>query len=134
MTKMTQTATVKHTGDFSKSFPKATIWEFNSTGEAYDASQTDDLTQGDILYIPSEGVVGFVDTWPFAISKKSGDLHSVVMQDGQLYWDTASDLARSMGFPEDHIDCARFMQARIHLEESKASAWVTLDLNREEAA
>lgn len=51
---------------------------FLSTGAAYDACQCDDdINDGDILLIPSEQVVGVADTWPFAVTKKSGDLHGV---------------------------------------------------------
>jgi len=115
----------KHTGVFSEIYPQATIWEFDTTGEAYDASQTDDLAKGDILYIPSEGVVGFADTWPFAISCKRGDLHSVDAPYDQYYHTTAAGVARALGFPEAQVRCALFMQARVHLEERQASAYAT---------
>ena len=50
---------------------------FDSTGGAYDACQCDDnVKRGDILYIPSEGVVGLADTWPIAITKEYGALHT----------------------------------------------------------
>lgn len=53
------------------------IHEFTSTREAYDASQCY-VPTGDVLYVPSEGVVGVSYTWPFAITKEQGDLHGVV--------------------------------------------------------
>jgi hypothetical protein len=50
---------------------------FDTTGEAYDACQCDEsVNKGDILFIPSEGVVGLADTWPIAITKAYGDLHT----------------------------------------------------------
>ena len=51
---------------------------FDSTREAYNATQCrDDIKKGDILLIPSEGVVGIADTWPFAVSSKRGELHGI---------------------------------------------------------
>lgn len=51
---------------------------FDSTQEAYDACQCDDnVKDGDILVVKSERVVGIADTWPFAITDKTGELHSV---------------------------------------------------------
>jgi hypothetical protein len=50
---------------------------FESTGEAYDACQCDEnIKNGDVLVIESEGVVGVADTWPFAITEAHGALHS----------------------------------------------------------
>lgn len=49
-----------------------------STGAAYNACQTeDDHKDGDVLHIPSEGVVGLVDTWPLAVTVAHGDLHTI---------------------------------------------------------
>lgn len=72
------------------------IHTFRSTGEAYDATQTGmmspsdpdengnysevEVNTGDILVIPSEGVIGISATWPVAITKNSGELHT--MKDG----------------------------------------------------
>lgn len=52
---------------------------FESTGEAYDACQcAPEIKIGDILFIPSEGVVGIADVWPVAITADHGDLHRAV--------------------------------------------------------
>lgn len=49
---------------------------FDSTGEAYDATQCDqNIKNGDVFLIPSEKVVGVAYTWPFAVSKEHGKLH-----------------------------------------------------------
>lgn len=49
---------------------------FDTSGEAYDACQCDEnINQGDLLYIPSEGIVGLADTWPIAITKECGAFH-----------------------------------------------------------
>ena len=53
------------------------IHTFDSTEEAYDSVMTGETPVGDILYIPSEKVVGVADTYPFAISKEHGELHSL---------------------------------------------------------
>jgi hypothetical protein len=50
----------------------------DSTQDAYDACQTEDTHKdGDILHIPSEGVVGLVDTWPLAVTVAHGELHTI---------------------------------------------------------
>lgn len=76
------------------------IHEFTSTREAYDASQWY-VPTGDVLYVPSEGVVGVSYTWPFAITDERGDLHGVGrMEDAdpalrQLVMDAAWEFVRA---------------------------------------
>ena len=54
------------------------IWRFDDTVEAYSACQCDEnIKTGDVLVIPSEGVVGIADTWPFAITEQQGHLHGL---------------------------------------------------------
>lgn len=61
----------------------AGIHMFRSTEEAYDACQCGndfkgtDVNRGDLLIIPSKGVVGMVDTWPIALTYAGGELHSL---------------------------------------------------------
>ena len=52
------------------------IHEFSSTQEAYAASLCY-VDMGDVLYVPSENVVGVSYTWPFAITDERGDLHEI---------------------------------------------------------
>lgn len=53
------------------------VHTFDSTGQAYNECQTNEnIKTGDILHIPSEGVVGMADTWPVAVTKNSGELHA----------------------------------------------------------
>jgi hypothetical protein len=54
------------------------VHTFGTTGEAYDASQCrSDIKDGDILYVPAEGVVGFLDqAWPIAVTDKHGEFHA----------------------------------------------------------
>ena len=55
-----------------------TVWFFNDSGSAYDFTMCDDkINMGDILVIPSEKVVGIAETYPFALSKESGELHAL---------------------------------------------------------
>jgi hypothetical protein len=56
------------------------VFEFPSTGEAYNASQThDEIRDGDVLSVPSEGVVGImVEAWPTAISEEHGEFHTLM--------------------------------------------------------
>jgi hypothetical protein len=51
---------------------------FNSTSDAYDASQTDDsISHGDVLVVESEHVVGvLVDAWPVAVTPERGAFHT----------------------------------------------------------
>lgn len=52
------------------------IHVFDSSGDAYDATQCDEsIKTGDCLVIPSEGVVGIADTWPIALTENPGELH-----------------------------------------------------------
>ena len=51
---------------------------FGSTNEAYEAVQCDEgIHTGDLLVIAAEQVVGVAATWPVAVSRKCGELHSV---------------------------------------------------------
>ena len=56
----------------------AAIHKFDTTGEAYDAVQCDpEIKNGDFLFVPSEQVIGIAYTWPFALTKNHGALHTV---------------------------------------------------------
>jgi hypothetical protein len=51
---------------------------FDSTGNAYDACQTDErITTGDTLIILNEGVIGIAYTWPIAVTAARGALHAL---------------------------------------------------------
>ena len=60
------------------------VYTFDNTGEAYDATQSEDwclcdndIPNGAILFVPREGVVGFLrDAWPTAISASRGVFHT----------------------------------------------------------
>lgn len=74
---------------------------FDSTGEAYDASQTDyyrfagdgglhriEVHDGDLLVVPSEGVYGFLyQAWPVAVSSKHGEFHGLTSE----FWNDADN-------------------------------------------
>jgi hypothetical protein len=55
------------------------IHRYESTGEAYDDSQcNEDIHDGDVLVVASEGVVGIlVKAWPIAITEARGAFHFV---------------------------------------------------------
>lgn len=88
--------------------------QFSSTGEAYDACQCDeDIQDGDILVIESEGVIGVADTWPVAVTAEHGSLHSFdPMASGFTCW---------LGsFPADKQEVMRAgIQAGIELAKLK---------------
>lgn len=92
------------------------IHAFVSTGNAYDAVQTDEtIAAGDTLLILDERVVGVAMTWPFAITAEAGKLHAVcepgaretlghiekalAVPDGSIT--RACRLARTLGFVTD---------------------------------
>ncbi|WP_405759486.1 hypothetical protein OG234_13390 [Streptomyces sp. NBC_01420] len=58
--------------------PAPAVHHFDSTEEAYDATQCrDDIHDGDVLVIESQKVVGFLrDAWPGAITTAHGELHT----------------------------------------------------------
>ena len=50
---------------------------FDSTGEAYLASKhNEEIRTGHTLLIPSEQVVALAHTWPVAVTKRFGALHT----------------------------------------------------------
>ena len=55
------------------------VHRFETSGDAYDASQTrDDIRDGDVLVVESEGVVGImVAAWPTAVTQKLGAFHEL---------------------------------------------------------
>lgn len=56
------------------------VFTFDDSREAYDQSQVrDDIHDGDVLYIPSDTVAGFLmRAWPVAVSAKRGAFHRLV--------------------------------------------------------
>lgn len=85
------------------------VHRFNSTREAYDATQCrDHILDGDVLVIEREQVVGFLrGAWPGAITAMhGGELHTVTgdprtIDDGKYAGsvDLAEQLARELGAP-----------------------------------
>lgn len=50
---------------------------FDSSGDAYDETQcSDEIKNGDLLVIKAERIVAIADTWPFAVTKEYGKLHT----------------------------------------------------------
>lgn len=62
--------------------PNPTVHTFDSTGDAYDASQTDDaIRDGDVLHVPSEEVTGFLhQAWPVAVTPLVGKFHAAAQR------------------------------------------------------
>lgn len=80
------------------------VHTFDSSGEAYDASQcSDDISDGDVLAVPAEGVVGFLfEAWPVAVTSAVGEFHAARDLAGMISdphrrrsYDKAAALARS---------------------------------------
>ena len=76
------------------------IHAFASTGNAYDASQSDGAIEtGHTLIVLSEGVVALAGTWPIAVTAAGGVLHSVAGKDD----DTIDSLAAAFDLTADDI-------------------------------
>jgi len=62
----------------------AKVWEFYSTGEAYNASQCrDEIKDGDILLVPNEGAAAIlVRAWPVAVSQETAGEAFHTLEDG----------------------------------------------------
>ncbi len=76
---------------------------FATTGNAYDATQTDDrIETGDTLLILPEGVIGIAHCWPFAVTAASGKLHSISPKPA----DTLATFAASFSIADDDITAA----------------------------
>jgi hypothetical protein len=57
---------------------ETTIHQHDTTGQAYDSCQTDELhMSGDLILVLEEKVVGVCGTWPVAVTAHNGDLHQV---------------------------------------------------------
>ena len=82
-----------------------------STGRAYDLCQCDEtMSDGDIIVVTAEGVIGLVGTWPIAITAARGELHSAdsdprgwtgrdAMPAVIRHIDAALEMARTRGWP-----------------------------------
>lgn len=92
------------------------IHAFETTGNAYDATQTGEAIEtGDTLLVHAEGVVAVAMTWPFAVTTAHGHLHSMApLKDGDTLEIVAgslkvepgairraAELARQLGFEID---------------------------------
>ena len=100
---------------------------FETTGNAYDAVQTDEtIRTGDTLVVLAEQVVGIAITWPFAVTAEAGKLHAVkTPEPGEPLTRIASEpgvteadmdhaiaLAAAFGFPLDEGLAAYVKTAR----------------------
>ncbi|WP_379923719.1 hypothetical protein [Erythrobacter sp. R86502] len=88
------------------------IHVFETSGNAYDAVQTDDrIATGDLLLVMDEAIVGVAMTWPFAVTAEAGHLHQVAPKPGHGFdqlaaslgvepaaMSRATSLARQLGF------------------------------------
>lgn len=82
------------------------VHTFESTGEAYDASQCDDaIRDGDVLVVASEGVIGFLAAaWPIAIvfpDDDPGEFHSLTPENAGVTVIHGTDYAESVKLCRD---------------------------------
>lgn len=68
-----------------------TVHTFNSSSAAYDASQSrDDIRDGDVLAVPSEGVYAVLaGAWPVAVTEECGSFHH--LDHAGITWDELDD-------------------------------------------
>jgi hypothetical protein len=79
------------------------IHSFDSSGNAYDATQCDErIGTGDTLLILPEKVVAVAHTWPFAITAEAGRLHQLRVIAG----DTLDTIARTFSLSERDLEAA----------------------------
>ncbi|WP_353645735.1 hypothetical protein [Mesorhizobium sp. WSM2239] len=90
---------------------------YDSTGEAYDTVQCSaNVKNGDILIIPSEKVVGLADTWPVAITKEAGHLHTLADGNFFTYVHQYGEKAGQRVFTDEQIDLARRIARQLGYE------------------
>lgn len=76
---------------------------FETTGNAYDATQSDEqIKSGDTLIVLKERVVAVAYTWPLAVTAQAGALHSLT----PLIGDTLLRVAGSFNLQEADIAAA----------------------------
>jgi len=86
---------------------------FETTGNAYDATQSDErIASGHTLVILSERVVGVAHTWPFAVTAQAGHLHSLSSKQG----DSLAAIVRSFLLQEEDLLFAMSMAAALGFE------------------
>lgn len=97
------------------------VHRFDSTGEAYSASQTrDDIHDGDVLSVPSEQVVGIlVSAWPTAVGERYGEFHQLAYE---VDWDA---VPRVEGGTQDYSASFEMAVDELHeiLMEVAEVAW-----------
>lgn len=77
--------------------PAVTKLHFDSTGQAYGATQTQDwVRNGTVLVIPNERVIGVAHTWPVAVTEAAGELHKLDPALGEL---SLAELEQTLGYP-----------------------------------
>lgn len=75
-------------------FTPTRIYAFETSGDAYDATQTDErIANGDILLILTEKIVGIAYTWPYAITANCGRLHAIDPKPGETLEELAGQFA-----------------------------------------
>ena len=100
------------------------IHAFETTGNAYDAVQTDEtITTGDTLLVLAEAVVGVALTWPFAVSAEAGHLHQVAPKTG----DTLDAFASSLGIKPRAISRAVALARQLGLTIEPALSALLVD-------
>ena len=89
------------------------IHSFETTGNTYDAVQTDEaIATGDTLLVIGEAVVGVALTWPFAVTDEAGHLHQVAPKAG----DTLDAFAGSLGVDPSAITRAVTLARQLGFE------------------
>ena len=87
---------------------------FATTGNAYDAVQTDDqIRNGDTLVVLAERVIGVARTWPFVVTAEAGKLHQI---DGSEPDDTLDGVASDLEVEPQDIRHALALAVQLGFE------------------
>jgi hypothetical protein len=98
-------------------FVPTRIHAFATSGNAYDACQTDEaITTGDLLLILPERIVALAYAWPIAVTLECGNLHAFAAGDHQSIGELMTafpitceqvtdgiQLARALDYPIDEM-------------------------------
>jgi hypothetical protein len=89
------------------------IHTFDNTTDAYNDTQTlESISDGDVLVVPSENVVGvLVEAWPVAVTAEVGQFHMIASRDALV---TLGAMHQSR--IQDAEDVARVIGARLRPE------------------
>lgn len=100
----------------------ATVHTFDYAEGMYDRTQTDDtIKSGDVFYVPSAGIVGFLyGAWPVAVTEAAGEFHTFevpLMQVEKDSWVDQAQWERDIAGARQAIELAKDKGLALHHPE-----------------